>query len=177
MTNPAVDLDALAQLGAGLERDYAPDLAEWAACKIGWAKSLEIAVRGAVGFRLARLWLESQGLHVGKAGETRADCRVEDIPVEVKFATRSRRGTFTFNQVRDEEGYSYVLLLGVTPTQAFCWIVPRAEALSHARPQHRGQRGDGKTRILLFAAGAVPAWLQPYGGPLENVDPRPLLGL
>lgn len=178
MLYPAVDLDALAHLGADLKDAYASEADEWAESVMGWIRLLPIAARGAVGVRLAKHWLLSQGLATGKATGPEADCIVEDLlPLEVKFATRGRSGAFSFMQIRDEDGYSHILLLGVTPTDAWCWIVPRQVALDNSKPQHRGQRGDGKTRIVAFRVGVTPTWLEPFGGRLESVEPRPLLGL
>ena len=88
--------------------------------------------------------------------------------MEVKLATLSAAGTFTFNQLRRQK-YQYVVLLGVAPTFAHCWVIKKSDLWVRGRVGPRKQHGGQAARdtwMLNVAPGYEPKWLQSRGGAL-----------
>lgn len=89
---------------------------------------------------------------------------VSDRKVEIKFSTLWEQGDYVFQQLRDQD-YELVVLLGVSPTAAHGWVVPKVVAMANSRPQHGGARGSD-TRWLRFRAANPPPWMSEFGGEL-----------
>lgn len=65
-----------------------------------------------------------------------------------------------------------VLLLGLSPFAASCWVVPKAVIVGHPLKlglshQHGGRRGQD-TIWLRFRASNPPEWLSSFGGSLAQ---------
>lgn len=85
--------------------------------------------------------------------------------VEIKLSTLWDQGVYKFQQLRDQD-YEFVLLLGLSPTVAHSWCVPKGDAITNSIPQHGGAAGSD-TRWISFRAESPPPWLNPFGGELD----------
>ncbi len=85
---------------------------------------------------------------------------------EIKFSTLWETGTFTFQQIRNQD-YEIVICLGLAPFDARCWVVPKSVIWSKTTPQHGGGTGID-THWLTVAPDDAPPWLAEHGGTLAN---------
>jgi hypothetical protein len=114
-------------------------------------------------------WLDGLGFEVRPPSNSGHDRTVSQVKVEIKFSTLWAGGEYVFQQLRDQD-YEFVVLLGVSPSTAHAWAVPKAEAFARAVPQHGGAAGRD-TKWLRIRADAPPSWMAPFGGDLEAAVP------
>ena len=97
---------------------------------------------------------------------------VQGRRIEVKFSTRWKDdGRYTFQQIRDQD-YAFLICLGLSPTTAHCWIIPKKVLYNHVighTPQHGGKKGKD-TYWFKVDPCEPDEWLAPYGGPLANAS-------
>jgi hypothetical protein len=109
---------------------------------------------------------------VTRSPDSDADRLVNGRRAEIKFSTLWKSGVYKFQQLRDQN-YEFVICLGVSPNDAHCWVIPKAEIMRRwgARdgvvPQHGGSGGTD-TAWLSFDVASVPPWLAAYGGTLAQ---------
>lgn len=105
--------------------------------------------------------------------------------VEVKFSTCwEEDGCYKFQQIRDQD-YAFLICLGLSPTSAHCWIIPKAVVFSkdvlfvYVTPQHGGKKEgkytyDDKDKYDTYWFRVDPdepdQWLAPYGGTLATAS-------
>lgn len=127
---------------------------------------------GAIGEKLVAGWLAARDFNVTRSGDSDADRVIEGKRVEVKFSTRWENGGYKFQQLRDQN-YDLVICLGVSPFDAHCWVIPKADVLRLWRVEHRiasqhgGQNGTDTAWIDVRPENP-PEWLAPYGGSLSE---------
>lgn len=138
----------------------------WAGSPFEWMMRLPSRSRGRAGELIVESWLEGLGFDVRLPVNTGHDRLVSLRKVEIKFSTLWASGDYVFQQLRDQD-YELILLLGVSPSIAHCWLAPKSVAYGHAVPQHGGAAGRD-TRWLRLPASAPPSWMAEYGGDLEN---------
>lgn len=141
----------------------------WAGSPFAWVMRLASRSRGRAGELIVESWLEGMGFEMALPVNSGHDRLVGGRKVEIKFSTLWGSGEYVFQQLRDQD-YQYVIMLGVSPTTASCWVVPKAEAFARAVPQHGGAAGRD-TRWLRILASAPPEWMTQYGGDLEDAIP------
>lgn len=150
---------AQVQMGKADEAD------PWAGSAFEWLMRLPSRSRGRAGELIVEAWLEGLGFEVRPPTNSGHDRTVNRHKVEIKFSTLWGSGEYVFQQLRDQD-YEYVVLLGVSPSTAHAWTVPKAEAFAKAVPQHGGAIGRD-TKWLRIRADAPPVWMSPFGGDLE----------
>jgi len=141
----------------------------WAGSPFEWLMRLPSRSRGRAGELIAESWLIGLGFEVRLPLNTGHDRIVSRRKVEIKFSTLWGSGEYVFQQLRDQD-YELALMLGVSPTIAHCWLVPKAEAFERAIPQHGGAAGRD-TRWLRLRAASPPAWMSLHGGDIEAAVP------
>ncbi len=170
ITDPEVRL--LASIAASLEADYGPQNAGWAGSPFAWIKTRPSRQVGKIGEQLVAGWLAARGFNVTRSGDAEADRVVEDKRVEIKFSTLWEAGGYKFQQLRDQD-YDFVVCLGVSPFDAHCWAIPKAEILRRwhetagLTTQHGGARGSD-TAWLAVELGGEPEWLAAFGGTMRS---------
>ncbi len=136
-----------------------------------WLLTMPSATIGAYGAKFASELFRINGFKVLRPlGGSDHDRVFNGHRIEVKFCTRRKEdAVFWFEQIRDQE-YDFVLCLGLSANDANCWVIPKRalmlpkEGLS---PQHGGK--DGKDTLQLqFLPNSIPAWLNEFGGSLED---------
>jgi hypothetical protein len=165
----------LSAYSAELELDYNDDEAEesWAGSPFAWIRTLPPRTKGAVGVRLAQRVLQDAGVASTRIG---SQLRVGTQRIAVKYSMEWTAGGFKFEQFKDT-AYDFILCLGVEPEAAYGWLIPRSEVIENGvwqereglGGQHRGQAAID-TYWLSISPGNAPAWLQPHGGPITQLE-------
>ncbi len=143
----------------------------WLATPFSFLKEVPIKTRGKIGEDIITTWLRNKGFRVDVTPETAIDRIVNDKNVEIKFAMLGQDGSYTFNQLRNQN-YDYVLCFGLSYDSAHCWFIPKVEIIKRwlardiIKPQHSGKKGSD-TAILKFKPSSS-GWLSQYGGTLRE---------
>ena len=159
----------LASLGQTLRGDYVnvEQDRQWKDSPFDWIRRLPSRRKGKIGEQLVAGWCAAKGFDVTAAGDSEADRVIAGQRVEIKLSTLWENGIYKFQQLRDQR-YAYVICLGLSPFDAQCWVIPKAEVWARTPPQHGGARGSD-TRWLSFDAANPDGWLAEYGGRLAQV--------
>lgn len=162
----ARELAVLTACGKVIEQEFASKLEnpDWAGSPFDWIRRHSRIVVGSVGVRLFCAWCNTHGVLTNDPDNTKSSKKVGKVPVEIKFATLGTNGKFTFNQIRTT-GYEELILFGVTPFEAYCWVLPRWQAVTLAKKQH------GPETFMMSVNPEAPT-LQMFGGPLSAALPR-----
>jgi hypothetical protein len=158
------DFECLISLAENVRATYL-DIGEteWAASPLNWIRQVPSShKKGKVGESLVIEWARTSGLQVGPRRHRGHDCVIAGAKVEVKLSLRWNSGSFAFLGIRDFD-YDVVALLGIAPSEAYLWIVPKPILLRYAREQGRGASGKG-SKWISFRTSEVPDWLRRWGG-------------
>ena len=163
---------ALATISATLRVDYSDDDPEWATSPFGWIKTRPSRQIGAIGEKLVAGWLAAKGFDVTRSPDSGADRLIEGRRAEIKFSTLWRSGSYTFQQIRDQD-YEFAICLGVSPFDAHCWILTKALIREQwgrhgGLPHQHGGREGTDTVWLTLQPTTPPAWLVPLSGRLRD---------
>lgn len=162
----------LAGISLAIQAEYLSENREWEGSPFAWIKTRPSRQVGAIGEKLVAGWLAARDFNVTRSGDSDADRVIEGKRVEIKFSTRWENGGYKFQQLCDQN-YDLVICLGVSPFDANCWVIPKADVLRLWRVEHRiasqhgGQNGTDTAWIDVKAENP-PEWLAPYGGSLSD---------
>jgi hypothetical protein len=165
------EVQMLVSIASVLRADYVRDGADdpWTGSPFAWIRTRPSRQVGKIGEQLVAGWCAAKGLDVTSSHDSEADRVINGHRVEIKFSTLWENGSYTFQQIRDQN-YEYVICLGVSPFDAHCWVVSKAVLRLHVlghTPQHAGKAGTD-TFWLSFPAVSPPIWLSPHGGSLAQ---------
>lgn len=175
MSHPIRDPEvrALAAVSESLRDDSISDKEDpWAGSPFAWIRTQSSRRRGKIGEQLLSGYLASRDFTVGPSKSSQADRQVNGKLVEVKFSTLWEQGTYTFQQVRDQE-YDLLVCLGISPFDAHCWVLPKSVLKTHVigkMGQHSGGQA-AETAWFSFPPDDPPEWLRSYGGGLRDALP------
>lgn len=175
MTAPLSDPEVriLAGIASALEADYTAKEVIWNGSPFAWIKTRPSSQAGAIGKKLVAGWLAARGFNVSRSGDSEADRVVEGKRIEIKFSTLwTDRSIYKFQQFRDQR-YDVAICLGVSPFDAHCWAIEKAEILRQWRQtgnitsQHGGASGT-ETAWIEVDPNAPHAWMNDHGGSLRS---------
>lgn len=142
-----------------------------------WIKTQPSRQVGKIGECLVKGWLGAKGFDVTQSPDSDADLLINGHRIEIKFSTRWKNGIYKFQQLRDQN-YVFAICLGVSPFDAHCWVLPKAELLSRwkesmrvghevggIQSQHGGAAGRD-TAWLTIDPSSPPEWVSERGGRL-----------
>jgi hypothetical protein len=155
----------LAANDATRELTVAKDVSPWLGSPFEWIMVLPSRSKGAVAEKLAASFFGAAGYPVTKPSNSGHDRVINGHKVEVKMSSLWKGGTYTWQQIRDQD-YELCFLLGLAPQNAYAWLMPKEVAVEHSVPQHGGSVGTD-TRWLTITAAQVPAWMNDWGGDLD----------
>lgn len=162
------DFEMFESIAATLKAEYVREgvIDPWADSPFAWIRARPPRQIGAIGERLVAGWCATKGLDVIRSTDSEADRVIGGRRVEIKFSMLWESGTYTFQQIRNQN-YEYVVCLGISPDRVHCWIIPKDVAMSNSVPQHRGRQGTD-TRWFTFVPDNPPSWLIQHGGSLAH---------
>lgn len=162
------EVSILAGIAGMLQSDYLrPEVEQrWSGSPFAWIRTQPSRRVGKIGEQLVSGWCAAKGLDVQASGDSEADRIIRGHRVEIKFSTLWESGSYTFQQIRDQN-YAHVICLGVSPFAAHCWAIPKAIVRENIAPQHGGHQG---TDTLWFSVdpNAPHPWLRSFGGTLQQ---------
>jgi len=165
------EVRVLAGISATLQAEYTQPDDAWVGSPFAWIKTRPSRQVGAIGEKLVAGWLAARDFSVSRSKNSDADRIIEEKRVEVKFSTLwTNKPVYRFQQFRDQE-YDFVICLGVSPFDAHCWAIDKAEILHRWRvtgeipSQHAG---GVETAWLSVEPGDPPDWISAHGGTLRS---------
>jgi hypothetical protein len=168
-TNTQPDCELLASAANFIKGEFERDQSGWAGSPFEWVLNLPSGSKGKLGKRLVYQWCAAKGLSVDSSPDSEADMLINGHRVEIKFSTLWQDGTYTFQQIRDQN-YEYAVCLGISPFQAHCWVLNKKilkEKIIGHLGQHTGSTGRD-TAWFSVDPNAPEEWLAPYGGTLDE---------
>jgi len=168
--DPEVQL--LAGIAGTLRTEYDHESLIWEGSPFAWIKTRPSRQVGAIGEKLVAGWCAAKDLNVLRSPDGDADRILEGVRTEIKFSTLWKNGTYTFQQLRDQN-YSIAVCLGISPFDAHCWVLRKQTILEQwnnaggLRTQHGGSSGSD-TAWFKVDPSSVPDWLRPCGGSLSD---------
>lgn len=172
MKNSSKEYNELAQISLTLQQEYLQENQAWNGSPFEWITHVRSSrKRGVIGEKIISMWLASYDFNVVRSPDTDADRIIENKRVEIKFSTLWETGSYTFQQIRDQN-YDFAIMLGLSPHDAHCWVIKKDEIIRLWKIEHliEGQH-TGK-------AGVDTAWIHiqpdneniliPYGGNLRK---------
>ena len=163
------EFQILKKLSSDMEEDY--EGVDWTPSPFAWIQSCSSSQKGAIFKNLVDQWCVSKGLNVSRSAGRGADRIIEGIRVKIKGSSLWGSGTYTFQQLRDEN-YDLMVCLGISPFRAHCWAIPKDIIMSWwedgtIRTQHSGRSGSDNA-WLQVDPNDPPYWLSPWGGSLSH---------
>ena len=163
------DVRLLVAIAATLRENYSDDDLSWEGSPFAWIRRRPSRTVGAIGENLVAGFFAANGFDVTRSPDSDSDRIINGLRTEIKFSSLWKSGTYTFQQIRDQN-YDVVVCLGVSPFNAHCWALPKSAIMEHwgtdrLPHQHGGQRGRD-TVWLSFDPDNAPDWLSQYGGTL-----------
>lgn len=164
------EVSRLSEIASNIMPDYQEKNDQWVNSPFGWLKTLPSRRRGAAFERLVHEWCVENQLEVSSSPDSDADLVLAGVRVEVKGSTLWETGTYTFQQIRNQN-YDVLLCLGICPFDAHCWAIPKDHIISLwnagiVRSQHGGASGRDTAWITVNPAKPHD-WMRPYGGSLD----------
>lgn len=164
------EVNRLSAIATNLKRNYVQDQDRWSGSPFEWLRALPSRRRGAVFEKLISEWCAESGLEVSASPDSDADMVISGSRVEIKGSTLWETGTYTFQQIRDQN-YQALVCLGISPSDAHCWAIPKQEIMrlwhqGVIRSQRGGIRG-ADTAWITVDPTEPPDWILPYGGSLD----------
>lgn len=166
----------LVSISQTLSREYQDENKQWKGSPFEWIKHRPSRAIGAIGEKIVSSWLVLHDFNVSRSPDSQADRVIEGKRVEIKFSTQWKNGTYLFEQIRDQN-YDFAIFLGISPHDAHCWVVPKADILRMWKiehvlvSQHAGASGGDTTWARLSPRGTGAAddvHFAAYGNGLRN---------
>lgn len=158
----------LASLATALKSDYVDqEVDPWAGSPFAWIRTMASRRVGKIGEQLVSGWCAAKGFDVIRSPDSDADRIIAGRRVEIKFSTLWKNGTYTFQQIRDQD-YEYSIFLGLSPFSARCWVIPKEVLLQQLPGQHGGSAGTDTRWLRNVNPDLPPNWIGPFGGSLSE---------
>jgi hypothetical protein len=156
------EYNELVEISQSLSREYKNKKKQWIGSPFEWIKYQSSRSIGAIGEKIVASWLAMHDFNVVRSPDSEADRVVDGKRVEIKFSTQWENGTYLFEQLRDQN-YEFAIFLGVSPNDAHCWVIPKADIVRMWKvertlpPQHGGEEGEDTAwaRLSPAASGAA----------------------
>jgi site-specific DNA-methyltransferase (adenine-specific) len=161
-----LDFEMLSSAAMYIRNDLIEQSELWEGSPFNWVLQLPAAKKGKLGKQLIATWSAAKGLTVDHSKDSKASLIINGLRISIKFSTLWSEGSYKFQQIRSE-GYDYLICLGISPSEAHCWIFDRDFIVKRATPQHRG--ATGAEYWLTINPQNPPTWTSNCGGTLDQV--------
>lgn len=165
----ASEFSLLAEAADNIQNDFIVKRNQWAGSRFEWASKLPSGSKGKLGKRLINAWCALHGLAPTPSPDSQADILLNGHRVEIKFSMLWKGGIYKFQQIRDQD-YEILVCLGISPSQAHCWVITKKLLKTHVighTGQHTGKSGKD-TAWLSFRPDSPPIWLVKSGGSMAD---------
>lgn len=159
------DFEMLAHLAMYIRNDIVEQTETWEFSPFSWVTQIAAAKKGKLGKNLIASWCAAKNLTVDYPKDKSASLLISGNRIATKFSTLWAEGSYKFQQIRTE-GYDYLICLGISPSDAHCWVISREIVLSRATPQHKGSKGA--EYWLTINPEKPPEWIKMHGGTLDE---------
>lgn len=161
----------LVGISNSMHADYLQENHRWEGSPFAWIKTRPSRSIGAIGEKMVASWLALHDFNVQRSPDSQADRIVEGKRVEIKFSTLWENGQYVFQQIRDQN-YDFMILLGLSPFDAHCWVVPKSVLMDMRMSgalvgQHTGKSGGDTAWAHLDPENTVPGFAD-YGNSLRK---------
>lgn len=156
------DFEMLASLAMYIRNDIEVQTEVWESSPFSWVTQLPAAKKGKLGRNLIASWCAAKGLTIAYPKDTKANLIINGYRIATKFSTLWSEGSYKFQQIRDA-GYDYLICLGISPSDAHCWVFNRDYIVDKAKPQHKGA-----DFFLTINPEKLPDWACIGGGRLDE---------
>lgn len=157
------DFEMLASLATYVRNDIEEQNEIWESSPFSWVTQLPAAKKGKLGRTLIASWCMAKGLNIAHSNDSHTNLIVNGYRIATKFSTLWSEGSYKFQQIRND-GYDYLICLGISPTEAHCWVFERHYIVGKAKPQHKGA-----DFFLTINPETPPDWASIGGGKLDEV--------
>ncbi|HMD90205.1 MAG TPA: site-specific DNA-methyltransferase [Anaerolineaceae bacterium] len=152
----------LASLAMYIRNDLEEQSEIWEGSPFSWVTQLPAASKGKLGRNLIASWCAAKGLTIDYPKDIKASLIINGFRIATKFSTLWSEGSYKFQQIRNE-GYEYLICLGISPSEAHCWVFNREYIVEKAKPQHKGA-----DLFLTINPENPPDWACIGGGKLDE---------
>lgn len=167
-----VEFELFSKLANDIKSNY-PEKEMWRESPFQWIQTLHSKQIGTVGEILVSNWCSEKGFDVKRSLYSDADRIINGHRVEIKYSSLWGNGTYTFQQIRDQE-YDYCLWIGVSPFDVHAWFIPKQYLLPNpplgVKPQHKGKAGGDTWWMKNLDPENTPDWLGTFGGSLDLLE-------
>lgn len=148
---------------------YYPKNTAWQSSSFNWIRGLPPGSKGTVGRNIATGLFNHYGL---TATTHKSQIRVNGNGISVKLALMWDSGVLKFQNIRDTD-FDFALCLGLYPSHAFGWLVPKGEiwanhAVRNDRPGITRQH-KGADAWIHIEPKSPHKWLEPFGGSIDDL--------
>lgn len=171
MSNTSKEFKELAHISETLRQEYLQENVMWIGSPFEWITHMPSRSRGAIGEKIVSMWLTSYNFNISRSPDSEADRIIEGKRVEIKFSTLWKNGSYTFQQLRDQN-YNFAIMLGLSPEDAHCWVLKKEDIIrlwkhDHIiEGQHTGREG-GDTAWIHINPNDYD-FFKKYGGNLNK---------
>lgn len=163
------EFELLSSAANYIKGEFEKDSLAWNGSPFEWVITLPSGSKGKLGKRLVYQWCALKGLSIDSSPDPEADMLINGHRVEIKFSTLWKTGIYKFQQIRDQN-YEYSVCLGISPSDAHCWVISKAILRKHVighLGQHTGVLGQ-ETAWFTVNPQNPPEWIIKCGGSLEK---------
>jgi site-specific DNA-methyltransferase (adenine-specific) len=158
-----LDFQLLSSAAKYIQSALIADDEKWENSPFHWVLQLPAAKKGKLGRHLIYTWCASKGLTIDKVSDTDANLLINGHRIATKFSTLWEKGIYKFQQIRNQ-GYDFLVCLGISPYEVHCWVFDREYVVQHAKVQHK----KGSEYWFSINPEKPPEWAKNYGGTLEQ---------
>lgn len=135
MSNNSKEFKELAHISETLRQEYLQENVMWIGSPFEWITHMPSRSRGAIGEKIVSMWLASYDFNISRSPDSEADRIIEGKRVEIKFSTLWKNGSYTFQQLRDQN-YNFAIMLGLSPDDAHCWVLTKEDIIKLWKHDH-----------------------------------------
>ena len=138
---------------------------KWLDSPLEWMTKLAPPKKGSIAKKIITSWCAARGFSVQHTKEKNVDLMINDIRYAIKFSFLWSNGKYKFQQIRGQ-GYDYLICLGLSPSNAHCWVIDKKYAIKNATPQHKGT--TGAEYWISIDPTRIDEWAKNCGGSLDQ---------